>query len=119
MPVLGSLTLFLGLLHPHGPYILIGDIAADIATVIKAGFEFFIACYGRQYYNSCNDTTKNRVKVWRKKIKSRPVKLCDIAPTKEATAENIKRAHFQVAYWRAAVSGVPLKMKPTDFRYEA
>ena len=98
----------------HGPYIPIGDVATDIATVIKAGSKFLIACYGRQYYNSCIDTTETRIKVWRKKIKSGPVKLCDIPPTKEAAAENIKQAHYQVAHWRAAVSGVPLKMKPTE-----
>ena len=70
-------------------------------------------------YNNCNDTTETRIKVWRKKIKSGPVKLCDIPPTKEAIAENIKRAHYQVVQWRAAVRGVPQKMEPTFFRYEA
>ncbi len=50
---------------------------------------------------------------------SGPVKLCEIPPTNEAAAENIKRAHYQVAQWKSAVTGVPPKLDPTEYGYES
>ena len=58
--------------------------------------------------------TEARIKVWRKKIASGPVKLCDIPPTNKGVPENIKRA---------ILSSCPLEkppdINPTDYGYEA
>ena len=68
-----------------------GGITASMSTVLGVGSQFPRGCYGKQYI-ACNSITEARIKVWRKKIASGPVKLCDIPPTNEAAAEYIKRA---------------------------
>ena len=63
--------------------------------------------------------TEARIKVWRKKIQTGPVKLRDIPPTNESSGENVKRAHLQVAHWKTAIIGVPPKLDPKAWGYES
>ena len=46
-------------------------------------------------------------------------KLCSLPPTTEAFVKNIKRAHFQVAQWYAALDSDPLPLDPRDYGWEA
>ncbi|KAL8566826.1 hypothetical protein ACOMHN_052224 [Nucella lapillus] len=45
-------------------------------------------------------------------------KLCSLPPTTEAFVENMKRAHFQVAQWYAALESDP-PLGPLDYGWEA
>ena len=38
--------------------------------------------------------------------------------TTEATNENIKRAHYQIAHWHTAITGVPPNLLATEFGWE-
>lgn len=95
----------------------VGDLNADISSVISVASQFHIACYGKQYM-ACKTMTEARIKVWRKKIASGVVKLSELPPTNEAAGENIRRAHYQIAHWKTAVTGVPPDICPTDYGYE-
>ena len=75
----------------------VGVVDANISTVISVASQLHIGCYGKQYM-TCKTMTEARIKVWRKKIASRVVKLCELPPTNEAAGENIKHAHNQVAH---------------------
>ena len=97
----------------------IGDVTAEMNNVLEAGSQFMLACYGKAYFTTCSSVTEARVKVWRKKIAVGPVKLCELPPTNEAAAENIKRAHLQVAHWMTALSGVPPSLNPLHYGFEA
>ena len=46
------------------------------------------------------------------------IKLCSLPPTTEAATENIKRAHYQVANWLTAMSGVPPPLNAMDHGWE-
>ena len=81
----------------------VGDVNADIESVISAASKFLLACYGKQYM-TCKSMTDARIKIWKKKFASGPVKLSEIPPTDEAAGENIKRAHHQVAHWKSTMT---------------
>ena len=97
----------------------VGDVFADMDDILVAGSKFLIGFYGKTYATSCATMTEARIKVWRKKIASGPVKLRDIPPTNESAGENIKRAHLQVAHWNTAITGVPPNIDPKTCRYES
>lgn len=63
--------------------------------------------------------TEARIKAWKKKIASGPLKLRDIPPTSEAADENIMRAHLLVANWKTAITGIPPSLDPTQYGYES
>ena len=97
----------------------VGDINADVNDILAAGSQFLIGCYGKNYAKSCSTMTEARIKVWRKKIQTGPVKLRYIPPTNESSGENIKRAHLQVAHWKTAITGVPPKLDPNAWGYDS
>ena len=50
-----------------------------------------------------------------RKIASGPAKLREITPTSEAEGEDLKSAHFQVAHWKTAITGIPPGLDPPDY----
>ena len=96
----------------------VGDINANISEFLSAGTKFYLACYGKLYIK-CESMTEARIKAWKRKIASGPLKLCEIPPTSEAAEENIKRAHLQVAHWKTAITGIPPSLDPTQYGYES
>ena len=83
----------------------VGDINADIESVIAVASKFLLACYSKQYM-TCKSITDARINIWKKKITSGPVRLSEILPTNEAAGKNIKHAHHQVAHWKSTMTGV-------------
>lgn len=65
--------------------------------------------------------TDCRIKVWQirtGKSGASSIKLCTLPPTQESFMENVRRAHFQVAIWKAALLESPLNMNPTIYGWE-
>ena len=60
-------------------------------------------------------------RLWEQKIAKSfdAPKLCSLPPTAEAFMQNVKRAHFQVTYWYAAMEPEPPPLNPQDFGWEA
>ena len=81
---------------------------------MAAATKYLLACYGKKYI-TCTSFTACRIKVWKQKAAGTSVKLCTLPPTTEASTENIKRAHFQVAHMRTALSGTPLSLSANEF----
>lgn len=97
---------------------IIGDPQADLSEVCSSGTAFLIACYGKTYAD-CKSMTECRLKMWKKKTGAgRSIKLSRLPPTTEATNENIKRAHYQVAHWLTAMTGIPPPLSPKDHGWE-
>lgn len=96
----------------------IGVPDADINVVCVSASDFLTACYGKMYAD-CKSLTEYRLKMWKKKTGAgTSIKLSRLPPTTEAANENIKRAHYQVAHWLTAMSGVPPPLSPTDYGWE-
>ena len=97
---------------------IIGDPQADLDEVCSSATAFLIACFGKTYVN-CKSMTECRLKMWKKKTGAgTSIKLCSLPPTTEAATENIKRAHYQVANWLTAMSGVPPPLNAMDHGWE-
>ncbi len=92
---------------------LLGDLNADMDDIIKQATAFMCSCY-----NTASTTmTEARIKVWTsktgRKTATKVPKLCSLPPTSEAFEENVKRAHFQCAIWRAFEE--PPNLDPTEY----
>lgn len=97
---------------------IVGDPQANLDEVCSSATAFLIACFGKTY-SDCKSMTECRLKMWKKKTGAgTSFKLCSLPPTTEAATENIRRAHFQVAQWLTAMSGVPPPLSPTDHGWE-
>ena len=97
---------------------IIGVPQADLNEVCSSGSAFLIACFGKTYAD-CKSMTECRLKMWKKKTGAgTSIKLSRLPPTTEATNENIKRAHYQVAHWLTAMSGIPPSLSPNNHGWE-
>ena len=96
----------------------LGDPKSRLDDVMKESTHFIGACYGQKCDPS--DTMSSiRYKVWvsctgRKGASILP-KLKSLPPTVEAFRENVKRAHFQVCIWKAALQQDPSELDPLEF----
>ena len=79
---------------------------------------FLIACLGKAYAAGCKSMTQRRIKRWKKTGVGNSMKRCNLPPTSEATVENIRRSHYQVALWLNSMSGILSPLRPTDFGWE-
>ena len=81
----------------------IGDINSSMKEVLAQATAFIVSCYGRP---ECRSLSEARQKIWSRKfscsIGAAP-KLQSLPPTNEAFAENVARAHLQVAIWKHAI----------------
>lgn len=59
--------------------------------------------------------------LWTQKISTSTgaPKLASLSPTTEAFVENMKRAHFHVAQWYAALESDPPPLDPLNYGWEA
>ena len=84
---------------------LLGDLNAPMEDIIKQATDFMCRCYNSL---DATTTTEARITAWLtktgRKSALRIPKLCSLLPTTEAFEENVKRAHFQRAIWRNALS---------------
>ncbi|KAG0718576.1 hypothetical protein GWK47_052177 [Chionoecetes opilio] len=93
------------------------DMAMD--EVVQEATHFVERCYGCE---SSEKMSSTRYEVWIGKTSKRKVtsipKLKSLPPTSEAFEQNVKRAHYQVWIWKAALSKKPPDLLPTDFGWE-
>lgn len=95
----------------------LGVVDALWSDVEKETTEFMAAAY-----NESGETMSEcRLQQWAKKTSKSAgaPKLCSLPPTTEAFVENMKRAHFQVAQWYAALESDPPPLAPLDYGWEA
>ena len=79
----------------------IGNVDAPLPEVIARATRFNSACYGMK---ESRDMSQTRLLVWGKKSEkdqSSSPNMTTLPPMREAFIENVKRAHFQAALWRA------------------
>lgn len=95
----------------------VGDMRANIQSVIDEASYFVSACYG--FVGSLSEA---RYKLWISKTGRRKVtrvpELKSLPPTCEAFGENVKRAHLQVCIWKHALDPEPPKLDPTLYGWE-
>jgi hypothetical protein len=81
----------------------LGQLNVEIDEVVAEATKFVAACYGSK---TVENMSKVRFEIWRSKTSkkkiTKPPPLKSLPPTSEAFAENVKRAHLQVALWKAA-----------------
>ena len=82
-------------------------------------------CFVSASYGKCTEgsttMTDCRIQIWKAKTGKRGVssiKLCKLPPTAEAFSEHVRRCHFQVAMWKAALDDAPPPMDPCVFGWE-
>ncbi|KAL8595126.1 hypothetical protein ACOMHN_019164 [Nucella lapillus] len=94
----------------------LGVVDALWSDVEKETTEFMAAAYN----GSGVTMSECRLQQWAKKTSkcAGAPKLCSLPPTTEAFVENMKRAHFQVAQWYAALESDP-PLAPLDYDWEA
>ena len=93
----------------------LGCIDASISYVITEVTQFI----GPRFGSKKEDMSEIRVEMWaktmsKKRVTSAP-ELKSLPPTSEAFAQNVRRAHFQAAIWRSAVSSHPPDMDATQY----
>ena len=80
----------------------IGDTNCTLSDIISQATPYILACYGQ---TKCMTMTEAREKMWAKKVSlsiaSAP-KLSSLPPMTESFAQNVARAHLQMAVWRNA-----------------
>ena len=90
----------------------VGDITVSVEEALLQSTHFMLSCYG---HPECVSLTDARQKIWSRKV-SRSIgaapKLQSLPPTNEAFAENVARAHLQVAIWKQAIHLNPPNMDP-------
>lgn len=94
------------------PLSALGDLKITLRKVIKECTGFILACYGEGNADSASDA---RYKLWMKKVSkniARSPKLKSLPPTDEALAQNVARAHIQVAVWRNSLEANPPELDP-------
>ena len=95
----------------------LGVVDTPWDDVEKEATAFMVAAYGGL------GATMNECRQWMKAQKtaksSVAPKLCSLAPTTDAFKQNVKRAHFQVAQWYAAMESEPPPLDPRDYGWEA
>ncbi|KAG0719750.1 hypothetical protein GWK47_049874 [Chionoecetes opilio] len=93
------------------------DMAMD--EVVQEATHIVARCYGCA---SSENMSSTRYEVWIGKTSKRKVtsipKLKSLPPTSEAFEENVKRAHYQVCTWKAALEKNPPHLLPTDLGWE-
>ena len=97
---------------------LLGSITSSIDSVISQVTAFMSYCYGQ---TNCSDSMSDtRLNVWASKIGkgSTSSNLSSIPPTKEAFAENVKRAHFQACVWLSLQDNNHPSLDPTEFGWK-
>ena len=82
---------------------LLGQLHADEANLISEATTFIADGYGSK---ATGDMNSHRLEFWKvevanPKIKAAP-KLTSLPPTKDAFAEHVYRAHYQVMIWKSA-----------------
>ena len=106
LKVLRSATYRLDLLGNTGDQV-------QLSNIVEQATQFMLACYGQ---SSCKSMTEARKKLWSSKVgrsNASAPKLCSLPPTTEAFAENVARAHLQLAIWKSALEPTPPVLDPT------
>ncbi len=87
--------------------------------VLLEATQFVARCYGCAISESMYVT---RYEVWIGKTSKRKVtgapKLKSLPSTSEAFEQNVRRAHFHVSVWKAALEKDPPELAPTNFGWE-
>ena len=77
------------------------------SNIVEQATQFMLACYGQ---SSCKSMREERKKLWSYKVGRSNVtapKRCSLPPTTKAFAENVSRAHLQLAAWKRDVESTP------------
>ena len=94
----------------------LGDIEADMPSVIREATAYIAKCYGS---SKENDMSEVRAEVWSRKMGKAKVtsapELKTLPPTTEAFEENVRRAHFQTVIWKSALHSSPPSLDATKF----
>ena len=95
---------------------LLGEYGVHMEDILSESALLIGSCYGFQAMNM----TECRIQTWYKTSKSRKTAppLCDLPPTIEAFAENVKHTHFQTATWLSTMSPDPPDSGPTSYGWE-
>ena len=81
----------------------VGDVTVSVEEALVQATHFMLSCYG---HPECTSLTDARQKIWSRKVSQSigtAPKLQSLPPTNEAFAENVARAHLQVAKWKHAI----------------
>ncbi len=100
------------------PLDLLGDVNATWSDILQQAFHFTAACYG---HPECESLSDLRYKVWCTKLGNGTMaspKLCSLPPTDAAFEENVKRAHYQTAVWKAASLLSPPDLQPENYGWD-
>ena len=96
-----------------------GNTEMPMDEILLEATQFVARCYGCASSESMSVT---RYDVWIGKTSKRKVigapKLKSLPPTPEAFEQNVRRAHFQVSVWKAALEKGPPELAPTNFGCE-
>ena len=97
----------------------VGNTEMPMDKVLLEATQFVARCYGCA---SSEIMSATRYEVWIGKASKRKVtgapKLKSIPPTSEAFEQNVRRSHFQVPVWKAALEKDPPELAPTHFGWE-
>ena len=96
-----------------------GNTDMPMDEVLLEATQFVAMCYGCASSESMSAT---RYEVWIGKTSKRKVagapKLKSLPSTSEAFEQNVRRAHFQVSVWKAALEKYPPELATTNFGWE-
>jgi len=93
----------------------LGEEDANMDLAISEATVFIAACYGSKEKGNMS-AIRHAVwtsKIAKPKITSAPKLKC-LPPTREAFVEHVRRAHYQTAVWKAALSTDPPKLDPLE-----
>ena len=107
-------------LLPRCNLLKMGNTDMPMDEVLLEATQLVARCYG---WASSESMSATRYEVWIGKPSKRKVtgapKLKSIPPTSsEAFEQNVRRAHFQVSVWKAALEKDPPELAPTNFGWE-
>ena len=84
----------------------------QLSNIVEQATQFMLAYYGQ---STCKSMREAHKKLWSSKLSRSNVsapKLCSLPPTTEAFAENVARAHLQLAVWKMALEPTPPGLDP-------
>ena len=94
----------------------LGQLPVEMADVIDEATHFVAACYSSP---DSADMTALRYSVWSTKMSNPKLSsapdLKTLPPTTAAFVEHVKRAHLQVAIWKAAMDADPPSLDPVQY----
>ncbi len=96
----------------NSPSLRFGDTTVSVEETLVQATSFMLSCYG---HPECTSPTDALQKIWFREVLQSvgaALKLQNLSPTNEAFAQNVARAHPQIAAWKHTIHLNPHNMGP-------